>query len=105
MSQSTGGAAGKETTMGYGRGVGREGALAVATRMSVVIGAAVLVLMATVVPGSTASAATCPPEKTCSTALIMSTSGVPTPDAYYIENVKNRFIAPTHPGQIDYVKV
>jgi PE-PPE domain len=68
------------------------------------IGIAVVV-MATVVPGSTASAATCPPEKTCSTALIMGTSGVPTPDDAYVENVKNRFIAPTHPGQIDYVKV
>jgi hypothetical protein len=35
----------------------------------------------------------------------MGTSGVPTPDDFYVENVKNRFIAPTHPGQIDYVKV
>ena len=51
MSQaSTGGAAGKETTMGYGRCVGRVGALAVATRMTVSIGVAVLVVMATVVP-------------------------------------------------------
>ena len=52
MSQaSTGGTAGKETTMGYGRCVGRVGALAVATRMTVSIGVAVLVVMSTVVPG------------------------------------------------------
>src|SRR6478736_2566529 len=50
MSQSTGGAAGKETTMGYGRCVGREGALAIATRMTVSIGVAAMVVMATVLP-------------------------------------------------------
>jgi hypothetical protein len=95
--------------MGYGRCVGRVGALAIATRMTVSIGVAVLVVMSTVVPVSpavrlAASSAPCTDtDVTC--ALIMGTSGVPTPDDFYVENVKNRFIAPTHPGQIDYVKV
>src|SRR6478736_2055689 len=110
MSQaSTGARPGEETTMGYGRCVGRVGALAIATRMTVSIGVAVLVVMSTVVPVSpavrlAASSAPCTDtDVTC--ALIMGTSGVPTPDDFYVENVKNRFIAPTHPGQIDYVKV
>ena len=70
-----------------------------ATRMSVSIGVAVLVVMATVVPVSTASASSSdvpPPDKT---ALIMGASGIPTPDDFYVESVKNQFIAPTHPGQ------
>jgi PE-PPE domain/Histidine kinase len=96
--------------MGYGRCVGRVGALAVATRMTVSIGVAVLVVMSTVVPVSPAvrlavSSAPCTDtDVTC--ALIMGTSGVPTPDDFYVESVKNQFIAPTHPGQhIEYVKV
>ena len=89
--------------MGYGRCVGRVGALAVATRMTVSIGVAVLVVMATVVPVSpavrlAASSAPCTDtDVTC--ALIMGTTGVPTPDDFYVESVKNQFIAPTHPGQ------
>ena len=103
--------------MGYSRCVGRVGALAVATRMTVSIGAAVLVVMATVVPvpvpASTVSpavrlAATSAPctrtDVTC--ALIMGFTGGPTPDDAYIETVRNQFIAPTHPGQeINYVAV
>ena len=95
--------------MGYSRCVGRVAALAVATRMTVSIGAAVLVVTATVVPVSPAVrlAASSPPctdtDVTC--ALIMGTSGVPTPDDYYVETVRNQFIAPTHPGQIGYVAV
>ena len=39
-------------------------------------------------------------------ALILGGTSVPTPDDYYVETVKNQFIAPTHPGQtIDYVAV
>ena len=99
--------------MGYGRCVGRVGALAVATRMTVSIGAAVLVVLATVVAAPTVSpavrlsASTAPCARTHVTcALIMGTSGVPTPDDFYVESVKNQFIAPTHPGQdIEYVKV
>ena len=98
--------------MGYSRCVGRVGALAVATRMTVSLGVAALAVAATVMPVSTVSpavwlsASTAPCTKTDVTcALIMGTSGVPTPDDFYVESVKNQFIAPTHPGQIDYVKV
>jgi hypothetical protein len=81
--------------------------------MTVSIGVAVLVVMATVMPAPTASpavrlsAASAPCTRTDVTcALIMGTSGVPTPDDFYVESVKNQFIAPTHPGQdIEYVKV
>ena len=92
--------------MGYGRCVGRVGALAVATRMTVSIGVAVLVVVATVAPAPTvspevrlsASSAPCTDtDVTC--ALIMGTTSVPTPDDAYVESVKNQFIAPTHPGQ------
>ena len=95
--------------MGYSRCVGRVAALAVATRTTVSIGVAVLVVTATVVPVSpvvrlAASSAPCTDtDVTC--ALIMGTSGVPTPDDYYVETVRNQFIAPTHPGQIGYVAV
>ena len=99
--------------MGTAKHIGRIGALAVAlgvgnvrraaTRMTVSIGAAVLVVTATVVPVSTASASSPPCTQTDATcALIMGTSGVPTPDDFYVESVKNQFIAPTHPGQIGY---
>jgi hypothetical protein len=78
-----------------------------ATRMTVTIGAAVLV-MATVVPVASASSSDLPPDKEKTTALIMGASGIPTPDDFYVESVRNQFIAPTHPtrpGQtIDYVK-
>ncbi|MFG1935269.1 hypothetical protein ACGFK1_32175 [Mycobacterium sp. NPDC048908] len=76
------------------------------TRMTMSIGLAVLVVMAPVMPLSTASASSSdrpPPDRT---ALILGTSGVPTPDDFYVETVKHQFIAPTHPGQdINYVKV
>ena len=86
-----------------------------ATRMSVSIGVAVLVVTATVVPVSPAVrlAASSPPctdtDVTC--ALIMGFTSLPTPDDAYIDAVKNQFIAPTHPCQnipcqnIDYFKV
>ncbi len=77
-----------------------------ATRMSVSIGVAVLVVMATIVrvPVSSASASDVPsPDKT---ALIMGPSFIPTPDDAYVQSVKNQFIVPTHPGQdIEYIKV
>jgi len=43
------------------------------------------------------------PDVTC--ALIMGGTSVPTPDAYYIDTVISQYIAPTHPGQIQYVAV
>ena len=106
--------------MGTVKHIGRIGAVApgirnvrrTATRMAVSIGVAALVVMSTVVPAPTVSpavrlaASTAPCTQTDVTcALIMGTSGVPTPDDFYVESVKNQFIAPTHPGQIDYVKV
>jgi hypothetical protein len=83
--------------------------LAVATRTTVSIGVAVLVVLATVVPAPTvrlaASSAPCTrTDVTC--ALIMGATSIPTPDDFYVESVKNQFIAPTHPSQhIGYVKV
>ena len=61
-----------------------------ATRMTVSIGAAVLVV-ATVVPVSTASASSSdvPPDKT---ALIMGETGIPTPNDLYVEIVRNQYI-------------
>jgi hypothetical protein len=74
-----------------------------ATRMTVSIGAAALVVTAPVVPASASSSHVPPPDKT---ALIMGFTSLPTPDDFYIDAVKNQFIAPTHPGQtIDYVAV
>ena len=83
--------------MGYGRCVGRVGALAVATRMTVSIGVAVLVVMATVVPVASASSSDVPPPD--KTALIVGGTTFPTPDDADVEVVMNQFIAPTHPGQ------
>jgi PE-PPE domain len=92
--------------MGYGRCVGRVGALAVATRVTVSIGVAVLVVVATVAPAPTVSpavklsASTAPctdTDVTC--ALIMGFTSLPTPDDAYIDPVMNQFIAPTHPEQ------
>src|SRR5262245_15221201 len=109
MSQaSTGGAAGRGTTMGYGGCVGRVGELAGAMRMTVSIGVTALVVTATAVPVpvSTVSSAVrlaadstaCKDtENTC--ALIMGFTSLPTPDNAYIDAVKNQFIAPTHPDQ------
>ena len=73
---------------------------AVATRLTVSIGAAAVVVMATVVPATTASASTLgckPTDVTC--ALILGGTGGPTPDDAYIATVRNQFIAPTHPTQ------
>jgi hypothetical protein len=75
-----------------------------ATRMTVSIGVAVLVVLATVVPTASASSSDVPPPD--KTALIMGGTTVPTPDDYYVETVGNHFIAPTHPRQkINYVAV
>jgi len=102
--------------MGNAKHIGRVGALAVAlgvgnvrraaTRMTVSIGAAVLV-MATVVPVSTASAPTAActdTDVTC--ALIMCGTTCPTPDDFWVESIRNQFIEPNYPGQhIEYVGV
>ncbi len=101
--------------MGNGRHIGR-GALAsarqighrgyAATRITVSMGAAVLVVTATVLlaPVSDGVAG---PEVVCRlTALILGRTSVPTPDDAYVEIVKNQYIGPTHPDQdINYVAV
>src|SRR6478609_3574776 len=97
---STGGAAGEEMTMGYSRCVGRVGALAVATRITVSIGAAVLVVTATVAPAVRLAATSAPCTRTDVTcALILGGTSAPTPDDAYVDVVRNQLIAPTHPGQ------
>jgi hypothetical protein len=102
-------------TMGNGRRIGR-GAFAFARqvrhfdhagmRITVSIGAAVLVVAATV---PLPSASTVSPDLRLSaetTALILGRTSVPTPDDAYVETVKNQYIEPTHPGQdINYVAV
>src|SRR5262245_54054441 len=77
-----------------------------ATRITVSIGSAVLVVMATPAPApvSTVSPAVRPAAD--ATALVMGGTSVPTPNDYYIDTVRNTLVAPTHPGQdIEYVAV
>src|SRR5829696_5920219 len=101
------------TTMSNAKHIGHVGALAVAlgvgnvrraaTRMTVSIGAAVLVVTATAVPAPVSPAVKLSAD---STALIVCATTCPTPDDFVVESVKNQFIAPTHPGQdIEYVAV
>jgi hypothetical protein len=97
------------TTMGNAKHIGRVGALAVAlgvgnvrraaTRMTVSIGVAAVLVMATVVaaPDSTVSPAV--KLSADSTALIVCGTTCPTPDEYVVGSVMNQFITPTHPGQ------
>ncbi|MGX9788096.1 PE-PPE domain-containing protein [Mycobacterium sp. MMS18-G62] len=94
---------------GTAKHIGRVGALAVAlgvgnvrraaTRMTVSIGVAALVVMATTgpVPDSTGSPAV--RLSADSTALIVCGTTCPTPDEYVVGSVMNQFITPTHPGQ------
>jgi hypothetical protein len=102
--------------MGNAKHIGRVGALAVAlgvgnvrrtaTRMTVSIGAAAVVAAATVVPAPVSPVSPAVKLSADSTALIVCGTTCPTPDGYFIETVKNQYIAPTHPGQdIDYVAV
>jgi hypothetical protein len=102
--------------MGNAKHIGRIGALAAAlgignvrrsaTRISVTIGAAVLVVMAAAVPAPDLTVSPAVRLSADSTALIMGGTTIPTPDDYLVELVKNQYIAPTHPGQdINYVAV
>ena len=70
------------------------------TRVTVAIGAAALVVTATVAPASASFEPCKQTDPTC--ALILGGTTIPTPDDYYIDTVKNQFIAPTYPGQIGY---
>ena len=76
------------------------------TRMTVSVAVATVVVAATVMPARestvspavrlAASSETCTrPDVPC--ALVLGGTTVPTPDDYYIEVVKNHFIAPTYP--------
>ena len=76
-----------------------------ATRMTVSIGVAVLVVIATVVLALVSTVSPAVKLFADSTALILGGSAVPTPDNFYVETVRNHFIAPTHPGHINYVAV
>ena len=69
------------------------------------IAVAVLVVMATVAPVSVSTMSPAVRLSADSTALILGGTTVPTPDNVYIETVRNHFIAPTHPDQINYVAV
>ena len=81
--------------MSMARHIGHVGALAVA-----------LALTATFVPVSASTTSPAVKLSADSTALIMCGTTCPTPDASWVETVKNQFIAPTHPGEdIDYVEV
>ena len=81
--------------MGTAKCIGRVGALAVALGVGIAVANT---------PGvAFAEPADAPSDRT---ALVMGTSGIPTPDDFWVESVKKQFIAPTHPRQdIEYVKV
>jgi PE-PPE domain len=101
--------------MATAKHIGRVGALAVAlgignvlrnvTRITASIG--VTTLTVTAIVAATPASAVSPNVKLSAdtTALILCGTTCPTPDASYIETVKNQYIAPTHPGDIDYVPV
>ena len=102
------------TISGGAKHVGRIGALAVAlgvgmarrnaTRVTVSIGVAALVAAAAAVPVSTDSPAV--NLSADSTALLLCGISCPTWNDAHVEEIKNQFVAPTHPGQdIDYVAV
>ena len=92
--------------MGYGRCVGREGALAVATRMTVSIGVAAMVVMATVLPAPVSPASPTVKLSADRTALVMCGTTCPTPNAVIIGAVRDQAVAPTHPGEvIEYIPV
>ena len=76
-----------------------------ATRLTVSIGAAAVVVMAAVVPVSSASASTSDETAPVKTALILGGTTVPTPDQFYLDTVRDHFIGPTQPGQVTYVQV
>jgi PE-PPE domain len=77
-----------------------------ATRITASIGAAVLVVTATVLLAPTSTVSPALKLSADSTALILGRTSVPTPNDAYVETVKNQYIAPTHPGQdINYIAV
>ncbi|WP_420751440.1 PE-PPE domain-containing protein [Rhodococcus sp. O3] len=67
-------------------------------RTAEAVGLAAMALLGSIVLGVTTTVAP-PVTLSATTALIMGTSTVPTPDDYWVENVMDKFIVPTHPGQ------
>src|SRR6476469_4683962 len=78
---------------GIAKHIGRVGALAVALGIG----------MAAAVPTASAADVAPPPDKT---ALIMCGTTCPTPDKFWVDSVKNQFVAPLYPNlNIEYVPV
>src|SRR6476661_6209209 len=78
---------------GIAKHIGRIGALAVALGVG----------MAAAVPTASAADVAPPPDKT---ALIMCGTTCPTPDKFWVDSVKNQFVAPLYPNlNIEYVPV
>ena len=76
--------------------------MGIARRIGSSLGVAVVAATITVTPAAAADEPP-PPDRT---ALILCGTTCPTPDATYIEIVKNQYVTPTHPGQnLDYVPV
>jgi PE-PPE domain len=94
--------------MGYGRYVGRVGALAVATRMAVSVSVAALVVaaMTPTAPEVRLSASSPPCTDTAVTcALILGGTSVPTPDQFYLDAVRDNFVGPLFGQNVTYVPV
>ena len=89
--------------MGNARQIGRVGALAVALGLGFAVAATPAVGYAEPTDSVTCQSADSAEPDT--TALILGGTTVPTPDDAYIDAVRNHFIAPTHPGQINYCAV
>ncbi|WP_319431871.1 PE-PPE domain-containing protein [Mycobacterium sp. RTGN5] len=76
--------------------------MGIARHIGISIGIAVVAATVTVTPAAAAEDPP-PPDRT---ALILCGTTCPTPNAFWIEAIKNKYIAPTHPGQnIDAVGV
>ena len=99
--------------MSNAKHIGRIDALAVAlgvgnvrrtaTRMTVSIGAAALAVMATAAPAPVSTVSPGVKLSADSTALITCGTTCPTPDDFWVDSVRNQFIAPNYPGQhIEY---
>jgi hypothetical protein len=97
------------TTMTNAKYIGRVGALAVAlgvgnvrraaTRMTVSIGVAALVVTATAVPAPVSTVSSAVKLSADSTALLVCGDACPTWHEPDVEIIMNQFITPTHPGQ------
>src|SRR6476661_1048148 len=96
------------TTMGNAKHIGRVGAQAVAlgvgnvrraaTRMTLSIGVAAVVVMATAVPAPDSTVSPTVRLSADSTALMLGGTSIPTWNGADVEVIMGQFIAPTHPG-------